>query len=169
MATDADVAAAEKAAMRKLSKAQLVQRHVAPIKSGAQAGPLVLGPRAAEIASYLRSVTPIAEEADEAAILLLSMTLARIERAEAWLDANGVLDSEGNPQPVTRVLSGWMNTAGRMLDRLALTPTSRSALGLDLVRAQAVQERSRDLSGLSARELAELRALVTKAERNGND
>jgi len=98
---------------------------------------LRLAPRAAAIADDLREIVPTAGSADEPAIRLLALVLARIEAANEWLAEHGLFrGARGEPQPILKALSTWENTAARLCDRLALTPTSRAALGLDLTRAK---------------------------------
>jgi hypothetical protein len=102
---------------------------------------LRLAPRADEIAADLRLIVPAASEADEPTIRLLALVLARIEAANEWVAEHGIFrNGKGEPQPILKVLSTWENTAGRLLDRLGGTPTSRAQLGLDLARAEDVLE-----------------------------
>ncbi len=98
-----------------------------------------LAPRAEEIATQLRSIVPACSVADEPTISLLSLVLARVEAANEWLSEHGIFrDGRGEPQPVLRALSTWENTAARLADRLGLTPTSRSQLGLNVARGESV-------------------------------
>ena len=98
---------------------------------------LRLAPRAGELADGLRELVPGASAADEPAIRLLALVLARIEAANGWLAEHGLFRrGGGEPQPVLRALSAWENTAARLCERLGLTPTSRAQLGLDLTRAR---------------------------------
>lgn len=121
---------------------------------GAQAT-LALAPRANEIANDLRSVVPARSPSDEPMILLAALVLARIERANAWLDEHGLLDETGAPQPVLRVLGTTENTAARLLDRLGCTPTARARLGLDVALAQRASEQALDvLEGIGRESLA---------------
>jgi hypothetical protein len=109
-----------------------------PVKHGAYAM-VQLAPRAAEIAAELSEVVPAASPADTPTIRLLALTLARIERIETWLAEQPLHDfrnEQGEMQPALKQLAGWVNTAARLCDRLALTPTSRGKLGLDLSRAR---------------------------------
>jgi hypothetical protein len=112
---------------------------------------LRLAPRATEIADDLRAVVPSRSDADEPTIRLLALVLARIETANEWLAEHGLFrNTRGEPQPVLKSLSTWENTASRLADRLGLTPTSRAALGVDLLRAQeagieSLAERGRQL------------------------
>ena len=115
---------------------------------------LRLAPRAAELAEELAAIVPASSPSDEPTVRLLALVLARVEFANEYLAEHGLLDADGVPRPVLKMLSTWENTCARLLDRLGCTPTSRGALGLDLVRAQesAVvalqrQARARDNGG----------------------
>ncbi len=100
-----------------------------------------LAPRAAEIADDVRAIVPVSSEADEPTIRLLSLVLARIETANEWLAEAGMFrNAEGEPQPILKSLSTWENQAARLLASLGCTPTSRAALGVDIVRAAVVRE-----------------------------
>lgn len=107
----------------------------AAVKSGAE-GALIVAPRAAELVAELRVLVPSGCDSDLPAITLLAWQLARIERANAYLAEVGLLDADGVPQPVLRVLSTFENSAARLMDQLGLTPTARARLGLDVVRAR---------------------------------
>jgi hypothetical protein len=100
---------------------------------------LRLAPRAAELAEELREVVPARSEADESAVRLLAMILARIEAAHDWLAEHGLLQAKGEPQPVLRALSTWENTAARLLDRLGLTAAGRAGIGLEIAKGEAVR------------------------------
>lgn len=133
--------------------------NAAALRHGAQAT-LALAPRASEIAADLRSVVPARSPSDEPTILLAALVLARIERANAWLDEHGLLDEHGAPQPVLRVLGTTENTAARLLDRLGCTPTARARLGLDVALAQRASEQALDVLEEIGRE--------TLSRRNGD-
>lgn len=123
---------------------------------------LLIAPRAAELRDHLAGLIPAHTDSDAPAVTLLAWQLARIERANVWLDEHGLLDGAGVPRPVLRVLSTWENSASRLCDALGLTPTSRARLGLDLSRAEAVQaERLRSAEGAGARALARIEGEAT--------
>ena len=108
---------------------QLARRH------GATAM-VTLAPRAEEIADGLREIVPARSEADEPTLRLLALVLARVEAANAWLAEHGVLRADGQPQGVLKALSTWENTAARLANDLALNPTARAKLGLNVARAR---------------------------------
>jgi hypothetical protein len=119
----------------------------------------VLAPRAEELRNEITELVPVHGPADEPAVRLLSWQLARIERANAWLDEHGLLDAEGSPQPVLKVLSTWENSAARLMDQLGLSPTSRAWLGVDLSRgAVLAEERLRSVEGAGARAVKRIEA-----------
>ncbi len=137
-----------------------------------------LGPRAAEIAEQLRALVPGGDPVDGPAVSVLASVLARLERAMSALDA---VDAATSEHPLSQYAGsktetldqfarlrqdakGWANVALRGLDALALVPTSRGRLGLDVARMRRL-----DLSRLSDRELSELEALIERAEEVGFD
>lgn len=91
-----------------------------------------LQPRADQLTVELRSAVPGAVAADDTAIRLLALMLARIEAATAWLDQRGLFRSakRGEPWPIIKNLSAWENSAARLCDQLGLTPTARARLGV---------------------------------------
>lgn len=109
-----------------------------------------LGERASEIADTLRPTMPAYSVADEPTLSLLSVTLARIERATAAIE---VVDAN-TTSPLSEYLAGdeatlapnlsalrndlraWIGLARRLSNDLGLTPTSRAKLGLDIAAAQ---------------------------------
>ena len=106
----------------------------AALKHGAT-GALCIAPRASEIADDLRALVPTGNARDEPAIRLLALVLARVEAANVWLDEHGLFRNvQGEPQPVLKAAVDVGEHGGPDLDRLGLTPTSRAALGLDVVR-----------------------------------
>jgi hypothetical protein len=120
-----------------------------------------LGPRAQEIADEIREILPVRDVADEAAVRLVGLCLARIERAAQALD-------RAKPRELARLEAdtrGWVNSSVRLLDALGATPLARARLGLTLVRAREITDRpTTDLSALSEEDLASLRVLLSKAE-----
>jgi hypothetical protein len=106
-------------------------RHELSTRHGAYAV-VKLGPRVDELASELRELVPTYQPADEPAVRLLALTLARLERAEEALEQAGPAELGRLRQDAL----GWANAARRLLNDLAMTPTSRGRLGLDLTRAK---------------------------------
>jgi hypothetical protein len=109
------------------------QRPPFELKHGAYSD-VRLGPRVAELADGLRELVPTYSPSDEPAVRLLALTLARLERAESALEA-------ASPNDLGRLRQdalGWANAARRLLNDLAMTPTARGRLGLDLTRAADV-------------------------------
>jgi hypothetical protein len=132
---------------------QLSKGHGAPPVHGAYAT-LRLGARAPEIADALRGDVPGYRASDEPTLLLLGVTLARIEAAVAAVD-------DAVPAELERLrsdLRGWVNTARRLLNDLGMSPTARARLGVDVAvakrawtlteiaeQAEAERERGRDV------------------------
>lgn len=72
--------------------------------------------------------------ADEVAVEVAARTLAKVRRANAWLDEHGLINSEGEFRPVVGELAKFERNLIEQLDRLGMTPTSRARLGVDLAR-----------------------------------
>jgi phage terminase small subunit len=139
----------------------------AALKHGARS-PRKVEPRARELADALAELVPLGSPSDEPMVWMLANQLARCELAWAWLAEHGLLTEQGEPQPVLRSLSTWENSASRLADRLGLTPFGRSQVGLNVAAAaEIVKRHERDLSALSAQELAQLHALLSKTENGG--
>jgi hypothetical protein len=98
---------------------------------------LGLPERAEAIADELRPLVPVRTESDEPMVRVASLALAQVESVAAWLAEHGTVTADGQPQPVTKYFTASMNTAGRLLAQLGLSPVSRASMGYDLVRAQA--------------------------------
>ena len=113
---------------------------------------LKLAPRAEEISDEIRALVPARSEADEPAVRLLSLTLAQIEAAAAWVAERGIVDAKGNPQPVLKVMVAMTNTAARLADRLGMTPAGRAQLGLDLAKGEAFRLTITRLANLAENE-----------------
>jgi hypothetical protein len=109
--------------------------NTAAVRHGAQAT-LALQPRAAEIADDLRLIVPAVSDADEPAIRVLALLLARLEAANAWLAERETIfaNKRGEVWPVLKLVGSWENSATRLFDQLGLTPTARARLGVDLSR-----------------------------------
>jgi len=95
-------------------------------------------PRTAAIAEWIESVLPVVDAADAPAIWLLAGCMERRIRGLAALES---AKSVKETAILRRDLSTVENTIGRLLDQLAMTPTSRAKLGLDLSRTgEALRE-----------------------------
>jgi hypothetical protein len=74
--------------------------------------------------------------ADRTLVELLALCLARLESLAAWLEAHGWLDPKtGNPRPAVDLERHLRVEARGHAEALGLSPRSRVALGLDLMRA----------------------------------
>jgi hypothetical protein len=128
---------------------------------------LGIGDRANEIADQVRPTMPVASVADEPVLLLLATTLARIERANAAVEAvdaasdplGGYLAASDSPTlapdlaRLRQDLRAWIGLARRLSADLGLSPRSRAALGLDIASAQRAfsiveYHRQREAAGL---------------------
>jgi hypothetical protein len=111
--------------------------------------------------------------------MLAAVTLARVERATAALAAVDTvtdgrelvayLGDRGIPMQTLREdLRAWIGLASRLLAQLGCSPQSRAALGLDVVRAKAISERSEsgriDLDRLPIEKRVLLLELLDEAE-----
>jgi hypothetical protein len=71
---------------------------------------------------------------DRQAVELLASALARLQSVSAWLDLRPAVDEQGRPWPAEDTAHRLRREVARLLDALGMTPSSRLALGLDLVR-----------------------------------
>lgn len=109
--------------------------HELSVKHGAYSV-VKLGPRVDELADALRvEVGALYRASDELAVRLLALCVARIEAAWAALEA-AAPDQHTLLDTRTR---GWVNTAGKLMNELGLTPAARARLGLDLVRTRETE------------------------------
>lgn len=104
--------------------------------------PTVVDPIVREIEAALLAAAPLRDASGEVpavdrfAVELAALALLRVRRVHAYLATNGEIDAEGRLR--TEIIEGARKaeeTAGRMLDKLGMSPRSRVALGLDLTRA----------------------------------
>jgi hypothetical protein len=113
----------------------------AALKHGAYAT-VQLGERVDVLADSIRDLVPSYRAADEIAVRMLCLALARLERSA------GAIDSTTDPTELGRLRSderGWANTVRRYLNDLGLSPMSRAKLRLDV----AVTQRVLTLTGLA--------------------
>lgn len=115
--------------------------------------PLRLQPRAREIREGIAPLVPFAAESDAPLLDLASTTLAQVERAAlvlAWEQARAAQEGEPPSERLDRLSKDtrlWIAAAGRLLDQLGLSPTSRARLAGDLAivqraaTAQSLRER----------------------------
>jgi hypothetical protein len=122
--------------------------NLAALKHGAKSV-LSLSKRADEIREELVDDAPVKDPADGAAFDLCALTLAqaevaallvqRVRRDQLDAVALGERLSAEEMQAHARLaqdLRGWINSCGRLLTMLGMTPLSRAQLGLDIARAQ---------------------------------
>jgi hypothetical protein len=87
--------------------------------------------------------------ADRTAVELLALCLARLESVAAWLELNGLLDPKtGEPRAAVDLERRLRTEARDHAEALGLSPRSRVALGMELVRSGIDWERH--LRGLEA-------------------
>ena len=75
---------------------------------------------------------------DRQAVELLASALARLQNVEMWLAARPPIDEKGRPWAAEDTARRLRREVAGYLDALGMTPKSRAALGLDLVRARDV-------------------------------
>lgn len=107
---------------------------------------MTLEPRAAEIASEIRAVLDeelgaATSRLDDTMVGLLATTLAQIEACVADFAQRGLIRPDGSASPLVKHIGTMLNTAGRFAAQLGMSPTSRAALGLDIVRTGDELER----------------------------
>ncbi len=96
---------------------------------------LQLGTRVDELAADITTLVPSYRPADQIAVRLLALSLARIERAVSALE-------DAKPGDLARLeadMRSWVNTSRRIVVDLALTPTARARLGLDVSLADRLR------------------------------
>ncbi len=110
---------------------------------------LRLAPRAREIRADLERRLPLRSDADSAALDLLSMCLAQIERTGLIIGALQVEETEAvrdgrkiDPaiastlQRLQQDWRGWIGRAQKLLDDLGLSPRSRVSLGFQVAQTE---------------------------------
>jgi hypothetical protein len=78
--------------------------------------------------------------ADALAVSLLAETLCRVDSVRGYLDRRGFEDADGELRPAVALEARLRSDALAVAKELGLTPRSRMALGLDLVRVEGVAE-----------------------------
>lgn len=123
-------------------------------------------PRAAELVPDVLNAHPhLDEQRDAPAVKRYALVLARLERVYTWLEQQGdAVFSDADAGAVHGVysrLERWESQAERAEQALALSPTTRTRLGLDQVRGHALVadlERMRDAAELGRARVAEIEA-----------
>jgi hypothetical protein len=111
---------------------------------GAYLSPAALSEETTALAAELAPLVPAYSDSDAIAVELLALVLRRIARAEPVVAA---AEDAGDPDAVERLQRaqrGWVNSATRLLDLLAMFPGSRAKLGLDVARMRSELD---DLAG----------------------
>jgi len=104
----------------------------------ATAATLPVDEHAERIRAILREQVPLRDAdgsvpaADEVAIQLLALCMARIERVAAWINEHGEMDSRNRLRPVVETERRLRNEARAHLAELGLTPRARVLIGLAL-------------------------------------
>jgi hypothetical protein len=130
-----------------------------------------LGQRAAEIAEDIRPTLPAYSICDEPVVLLFAGTLARIERGMQAIEAIDeklardplspwMVEEAAKLQRLREDLRSWINTARRLANDLALTPTSRAKLGLDIALARRAADDALERLAAQGRRIREAREAV---------
>lgn len=107
------------------------------LKHGAYS-PGVVGPIALDIEKEIMDLIrgdglSFVKPIDQITVGGLAECLAIIRQLASYLDEHGLI-VRGKLNPVLGELRGYLNSARRYCETLALTPTSRSKLGLDISR-----------------------------------
>lgn len=103
------------------------QGHDLSTKHGAYAD-LQLGPRVDELVHEYTTLVPAYRPSDQVMVRLLAVSLARIERAMLALEHAAA----GDLGRLESDLRGWVNTSRRIASDLAMSPTARARLGVDV-------------------------------------
>lgn len=97
---------------------------------------LALTPAATELADQLRGVVPVYDPADEPALQAFAMALVQSRTASAALEKASAEGGRGDLLKLSQDARSWLSTALKYSESFGMTPRSRVALGLDLVRGQ---------------------------------
>jgi phage terminase small subunit len=81
--------------------------------------------------------------ADGVVVRLFADALARLDLIHEYLGHHGWQDEDGNPRPVLEYEARLRREALECARELGMTPRSRAALGLDVVRAGAAFDLAR--------------------------
>lgn len=133
-------------------------------RHGAYSARLGEDPRTAELAAGIREAASWIGATDDVTVSLLAVTLRRVERAVAAIEAADALSenplapyltNDGALRTLRDDMRGWMRLAASLASDLGLSPTSRARLGLDVAqsrRALSIVEyyAAREAAGLPA-------------------
>lgn len=110
-----------------------------------------------EKVAAIRTMCPAYSISDEYTIRLLAITLTRIERGQMALDEVDALADRNGSGALSAYLGAgvkldtlrsdvrsWVNSAGKLLDALGLSTTSRAKLHLDVALAQRAADQALD-------------------------
>lgn len=109
---------------------------------------------AGRIMAVLEGDADIIKPADAPACSVLAVLLRRIQQADQYLDAEGIVGPKGEVRPLLPVLVSMANTSLRYLEALGATPQARAKLGvntgraLDLARLMADAEGAREAEAI---------------------
>ncbi len=98
---------------------------------------LALSPVAAETADVLREMVPVYDVADEPALQAFGLILEQLKAAAAALELASAEGRREDALALSRDARGWLTSALKYSEQFGMTPRSRVALGLDLVRGRA--------------------------------
>jgi hypothetical protein len=129
---------------------------------------LELRARSLDFCGEIRDALPLYSPADEPAVRMLAMALARLERANLALEevdevlaarpGGGYFSEKGERlDALRRDMRAWMGTAMKLCGELGMTPSSRARLGLDVALAQRASEQAVDRLLETGREIRERR------------
>ena len=90
---------------------------------------------AGRIMAVLEGDANIIKPADAAACSVLAVLLRRLQQADQYLDAEGIVGPKGEVRPLLPVVVSMANTSLRYLEALGATPQARAKLGVNTGRA----------------------------------
>ena len=105
---------------------------------------------------------------DSLAVRLLAEVLCRLDSVSDYLDRRGWQEADGSPRPAVEVERRLRAECLDLARELGLTPKSRAALGVDLVRAAASASDEAEQAAARARLDARLADLDGTAEEESS-
>ena len=109
---------------------------------------------------------------DRQLVEVLASALARLQAVTSWLDTRPAVGEQGRPWPAEDVAHRLRREIAAHLDALGMTPKSRAALGVDLVRATVSAADAAEAQAARARldaRMARLHAADGSAEEMTDD